>query len=235
VDCTFLRVRKKRGPKCPRSITNYKIKSYQKTLQNVNNQISSPSTSSVDSGPLTDEHASKLFDHGIPLPAYCKFLAVFLRRLYSVWPIVSADELILRLTQDDQDLESFALAASLCAAVIAQLRLPEHSKNISSVSSHRFARETHRLRNRLEVHESYSLSSLLTAFFLHVYYANADKVRTASFLLREALTHAHGLRLHRPESYESLDTIERQLRLRVYWILFVSERSPYLNYLQSRS
>ncbi|OAL26040.1 hypothetical protein AYO22_04454 [Fonsecaea multimorphosa] len=69
------------------------------------------------------------------------------------------------------------------------------------------------------------MSSLLTSFFLHIYYANADKLRTAGFYLRETLTYAHGLKLHQLDSYAGINLDEYQLRLRVYWILFISERT----------
>ncbi|KIW67923.1 hypothetical protein PV04_03902 [Phialophora macrospora] len=69
------------------------------------------------------------------------------------------------------------------------------------------------------------MSSLLTSFFLHIYFANADKLRTAGFFLRESLTYAHGLKLHQPGSYAGFNYRDRQIRLRVFWILFVSERT----------
>jgi hypothetical protein len=164
--------------------------------------------------------------HQLPLSAYLEFLEIFRRRLYPVWPIVSYDDLISRLRADDHDFEAYALAGALCAAVIAQLRLPEHEASFVPISSRHFEIEARRMRNLFDYGENFSMASLLTSFFLHVYFANANKLQTAGLYLREAITYGHGLGLHLIEASPSLDAIsEQQLRLRVYWILFISERS----------
>ncbi|KAL1892388.1 hypothetical protein Sste5346_007126 [Sporothrix stenoceras] len=181
-----------------------------------------------------------------PVEAYCRFLHVFRTRVYSVWPIVSCDSLERRLVEDDTtkdennyDYEAWTLAAAACAAVIAQLRLPEHlpehfpnSSSSNSVSS-RFAADAEHFRTRTRHHSGYdarehiSVSSLLASFFLHIYYANAGRLRTAGLCLRESLTQAHMLGLHRSDTYTygAMPDDDRELRLRVYWILFVSERT----------
>jgi hypothetical protein len=162
--------------------------------------------------------------NGIPLKVYERFLHIFQQRLYSVWPVVSYDDLVARLRNNQDDYESYSLAAALCSAVIAQLRLPEHVVSFDSVSSFELAAESRRLRGLFEYQEHFTMSSLLTSFFLHIYFANADKLRTAGFFLRECLTYAHGLKLHQSESYAGFNRRDRQIRLRVFWILFVSER-----------
>ncbi|OAL36615.1 hypothetical protein AYO20_04231 [Fonsecaea nubica] len=202
-----------------------KIEQFQRMLKATSDQQSLPT-------PPEESALEAAVDHGlspkaqsnIPMHVYERFLEVFRLRLYSVWPIVSHDELITALRNNHEDHESFSLAAALCAAVIAQLRLPEHVASFSSSSSELVA-EAQRLRHFFEYREQYSMSSLLTSFFLHIYYANADKLRTAGFYLRETLTYAHGLGLHQLDSYAGIDPRERQLRLRVYWTLFISERT----------
>lgn len=162
---------------------------------------------------------------GIPLKVYERFLEIFHHRLYSVWPIVSSDELLARLRKDRDDHEAYSLAAALCAAVIAQLRLPEHVVSFDCISSFELAMESQRLRQLFEFQEHFTVTSLLTSFFLHIYFANASKLRTAGFYLRESLTYAHGLKMHQLHSYTDLSAKEQQVRLRVFWILFVSERT----------
>ena len=220
--CTFLRVRRKRGPKGPRPGTSLKIEQFQKTLQENSSQHSLPTP--PEESTLRSESPSSAHSIAIPLKVYERFLQIFRQRLYSVWPIVSYDELILRPRNNRDDYESYSLAAALCSAVIAQLRLPEHVVSFESVSSFEFAAECQRLRRLFEYQEHFTMSSLLTSFFLHIYFANADKLRTAGFYLRETLTYAHGLKLHQPDSYANLSSKERQIRLRVFWILFISER-----------
>lgn len=167
-----------------------------------------------------------------PFEAYRKYLDLFSERLYNVWPVLSSTELMDLLIADEDDHHSWALAASVCAAVIAQLRLPEHnffseaSLDGEAIStSHQFAADANHFREQFDYRETPSLSSVLTSFFLHVYCANDDRLRAAGLYLREALTLIHMLGMHLSNSYTGLLSEERELRLRVYWILFVSERT----------
>jgi hypothetical protein len=224
ISCTFLRVRRKRGPKGPRPGTNLKIEEFQRKLKESATQQSLPSPPEDTRSLPPSDSPSSVSAPGFPLKVYERFLRIFRQRLYTVWPLVSYDDLISRLTNNRDDHESYSLAAALCSAVIAQLRLPEHVVSFDAVSSSELAAESIRLRTLFDYQEHFTMSSLLTSFFLHIYFANADKLRTAGFYLRETLTYAHGLKLHRLESYPKFDSRERQIRLRVFWILFVSER-----------
>lgn len=223
ISCTFLRPKKKRGPKGPRTETGHKIERFQAKLNGNGDQDgkhihSRPKLTSL----AADASRETLIN--FPLESYQWYLDIFHQRLYPVWPIISRDELINRLQNDESDFESHALASALCAATIAQLRLRDDKAPFDSISAHDFGADAERLRRCFDHREHYTLSSLLTSFFLHIYFANVDKLRTSGFFLREALTYAHGLRLHQPDTYADADPVSRQLRLRIYWILFVSER-----------
>ncbi|CAK7214460.1 hypothetical protein SBRCBS47491_002150 [Sporothrix bragantina] len=275
--CTTFRVKKKRGPKGPRQTTTNKIRTFQRHLEE-NAEIKEETPASLSMGSIGSPDIGESQSPGLsspqpcsqktkptlgpppiyrrqPLAAYCRFLGVFRTRAYSVWPIVSCDALERRITENEDDYESWTLAASVCAGVIAQLRLPEHQKPLASptspkspksptspsspsspgstafpgpVSSHKFAADAEHFRTLYDYREQISVSSLLASFFLHIYYANDGRLRTAGLYLREALTQAHMLGLHRSDTYATLqedDRNERELRLRVYWVLFVSERT----------
>jgi hypothetical protein len=163
----------------------------------------------------------------IPLSAYYHFIDIFNTRLYPIWPVVSPDRLMANMAFNENDHGTFALASALCAATISQLRLPEHHTTDSpahdAVSSLAFAQEAERFRSAYDYREDCGLPSLLTAFFLHMYYSNANKLRTAALLLREAITCCHTLELHRSDTLTALGSAEQSLRLRVYWLLFISE------------
>lgn len=128
----------------------------------------------------------------------------------------------MRFNQNDY--ETHALAAALCAATISQLRVEEHTNSRDSVSSLMFALDAEQLRTQYDYRENCSLPSLLAAFFLHMYYSNANKLRTAALLLREAITCAQTLELDRSDSLTALGSSEQSLRLRIYWLLFISEK-----------
>lgn len=157
---------------------------------------------------------------------YCHFISLFREQAFSIWPVVDTDDLLTKLNQPSPSPETLAFAASLCAATIAQLRLPEHTASRNAISSLRFTAECHRFRELYDYRETHSTASVLIPFFLHIYYANANKLRTAGLLLRESIAYTHAMDLGSPQLHEHLDKKEQTLRLRIYWLLFISERYP---------
>lgn len=187
----------------------------------------SPKDTETALGPATLSYWPQLaaiHSDRLPLDEYRRFIDTFRNRAYAVWPVIGCDDLLGKLAADSNDHEAYALAASLCAATIAQLRLSEHTDHRQTTSSCQFARDCLKTRELYDYRETYSLSSVLIPFFLHVYYANDNKLRTAGFYLRESITYVHALELGRPETYAHLDKKERSLRLRLYWLLLVTER-----------
>ncbi|KXL49854.1 hypothetical protein M433DRAFT_114727 [Acidomyces richmondensis BFW] len=211
VACTHLRVRRKRGPKGPRVSTCVKIQAQAARLA----RPSLPNIDSYNSNP-----------GGPPsLETYRQFFEIFQRLLYHVWPVLDVGDLMISLEADERNQGSQALADALCAAVIAQLRICHSSDRLPSQEAPWFAKEARRAQQAVDEEDECSLNSLLTSFFLHMYYANVQKLSIATLFLRETLTRAHMLGLQRPESYRHLGKLEFQRRLRIYWILFVTERT----------
>ncbi|KAF3935718.1 hypothetical protein ABW19_dt0208545 [Dactylella cylindrospora] len=217
----FARVRRKRGPKGPRITTSEKVQQIQEDL--ISARLSATQGSLLHNA--VNGAASE--NVNITYEDYIRYLDIFKQRLYSVWPVLDCDDLIQRLSDDPSDHETYALAASLCSAVIAQLRLPEHETEPSSrsITSWHFSQEAQKLRQLFEYRETFSIASLLTSFFLHIYYANAEKLRSAGFFLREAIGCSFGLRMHESESYVPTWERENQLKIRIFWVLFISERT----------
>ncbi|KAF7562847.1 hypothetical protein G7046_g1265 [Stylonectria norvegica] len=166
-----------------------------------------------------------------PLGRYSRYLAIFQDRVHGIWPVLSCGALLDRLKQDAADYESYAFASAVCAAVIAQLRLPEHKAspeilpNQDMATSGWFTKEAQRYRTLYDYRESDSLASLLTSFFLHIYFANGEKLRTSNLYLRECLALVHSLGVHRPEMYAQLRPDDKEIRLRIFWLVFISERT----------
>ncbi|KAL4787951.1 hypothetical protein BJX76DRAFT_368283 [Aspergillus varians] len=227
--CTYLKVRKRRGPRGPRRSTNARVQAMQKHLG-----IEKSCSMRECSLPASDQTATSPEQSDAPLPArrrislstYHTYIDIFRSQLYTVWPIVSTNALKAQIS-DNENTESFALAAALCAATLAQLRLPGHTlaQEPFLVTSNDFVRECIRLRTDYNYQSSAKLESLLTSLFLHMYYANVDQISIATFALRDAITHAHLLNLGNGKQLKDSQAEERQLRLRVYWILLVTERT----------
>ena len=187
--------------------------------------MSSPESASSHEMAISFDYMAPVPPRRLPIEAYCKYTSIFRDRLCPIWPVVVADELIAKLILDTNDAESYSLAASLCAASIAQLRLPEHTESSDAqVSSHLFARDAQDLREQYDHRENHNLSSILTPFFLHIYFANSSKLRTAAIYLRESISSIHWLGLDRQETYAALEREDRSLKLRIFWMLFISER-----------
>ncbi|KAL4994224.1 fungal-specific transcription factor domain-containing protein [Aspergillus recurvatus] len=171
--------------------------------------------------PLTWENCS------LPISVISPLLYIYHIRMYPVWPIVDVDDLIATLQQDSdrKDHETMALATSIAAATMAQLRLGESSTSDGSVRADILAAECLEARKRFDYRSRVNLNNIRTAFFLHVYYENQQPGGSESVLyLREAITMAQMMYLHREASYASLTADEQKIRRRVLWLLFVTER-----------
>ncbi|KAL3478668.1 hypothetical protein BJX99DRAFT_269101 [Aspergillus californicus] len=226
--CTYLKVRKRRGPKGPRKSTNARVQAMQKNLgieKSCSMRECSLPASDVNSASPEPIDSPQPARRRISLSTYYTYIDIFRSQLYTVWPIVSTNRLKAQLG-DIENIEAYALAAALCAATLAQLRLPGHTQPHDSLAtSSDFVRECLRFRADFDYQGSASVKSLLTSLFLHMYYANVDQISLATFALRDAITHAHLLGLGSGELPRELHAEEQQLRLRVYWILLVTERT----------
>lgn len=134
------------------------------------------------------------------------------------------------LQSSSEDMETYALANAIGAATIAQLKL-SRSESDSAAGN---AMEVECQRARGLMGQKTSLNALRTAFFLHVYHENQQPGGIQSLLyLREAITLAQVMGLHRESSFNGLQAGEQQIRRRVLWLLFVTERYvriyPFLN------
>ena len=143
--------------------------------------------------------------------------------MFPVWPIVKVENLIASLQQNKEEGEGYILANAVAAATIAQLKLKRSESGVDSITGAMFEAECQRMRRLGE--SPLNHTSLRIAFFLHVYWENQEPGGMKSLLyLREAVTIAQMIKLHREESYQGLTTKEDQLRRRILWLLFVTER-----------
>lgn len=244
IPCTTLRARQKRGPKGPRQETSRRVLEFQRSYaaahspnadrQNgpVDAGAGSSQASSTDSGKdLGADHLTefspmslKLHWRGcLSLEMYRDFLKLMRDRMQCIWPVIDYDELIASF-QNENAHESHALAASVCAATIGQLRLPEHLGQRKRSLAFQFAQDSKSFRNQFDFMENITLPSMLTSYFLHMYYVNAGKFQTAGFYMRECITYAQAMHLDRSEAYDFLEPQERSLKLRAYWLILITER-----------
>lgn len=131
------------------------------------------------------------------------------------------------LHRDVGDMESYSLANAVGAATIAQLKL-ERSNNDDIAAAAAMESECQRARGFLQRdgrEPPVNLNALRISFFLHVYHENKSPGGFRSLLyLREAITIAQIMGLHKTAAYEFLPSVEQQMRRRILWLLFITER-----------
>ncbi|KAL4936795.1 hypothetical protein BDV06DRAFT_85449 [Aspergillus oleicola] len=212
IHCTYNRTQQIRGPQKLRAATRHLIEQSQRV-----------SPARDPGAPAQSDRTAK----SVSINVITSLLYIYHVRMYPVWPIVHVDALIADLQRDPEgrDHETRALATGLAAATVAQLRLGDSCLSEESVSAAALAAQCQEARRAFDYRSKVNLNSVRTAFFLHVYYENQQPGGSESVLyLREAITLAQMMYLHREASYASLDPDEQQLRRRVLWLLFVTER-----------
>ena len=251
IPCTTLRARQKRGPKGPRSGTSRRVLEFQREYAATHGPKAKRSNGPVDalasdeSTEATVAEGRRLMDLDLnlrnktpsssetfpdlkwqgrlSLEAYGVFLKLMRDRMQCIWPVINYDDLIAKFADEDAH-EFHALAASVCAATIGQLRLPEHLGQQKRTLAHQFAQDSRSFRNQFDFMEDIGVTSMLTSYFLHMYYVNAGKYNTAGFFMRECITYAQAMQLHNSETYDALESQERSLKLRAYWLILITER-----------
>ncbi|KAB5547079.1 NADP-dependent oxidoreductase domain-containing protein [Coniochaeta sp. 2T2.1] len=153
-------------------------------------------------------------------------LCIYRLRLFPVWPIVAVEEVIAALQRDAHDVSTFALAAAVSAATMAQLKLDRFRDGGVHDDCTAASLEAHCQCIRASLGGGTAdLNTLRTSFFLHIYHENQLPGGPKSLLyLREAITLAQIMGLHRASSYRGLKTGEDRLRRRILWLLVVTER-----------
>lgn len=183
----------------------------------------SPTTSSAESGATESKSRT-------PVSSLIVRLCIFRLRLFPVWPILDAEHVIGSLLRDPTDIETYTLANAVCAAIIAQLKLPFEGRtdDHDPATAASMAAECQRAKALLQIGDNnpeMNLNMLQISFFQHIYHENLSPGGSKSLLfLREAITIAQIMGLHRKSLYNSLPAEESQMRRRILWLLFVTER-----------
>lgn len=140
-----------------------------------------------------------------------------------MWPIVAVESVIASLQRDEHDMEAYALANALGAAAAAQLKANQSEFDAITASS--MEEECQRSKLLIKDGSPVNLNGLRIAFFLHIYHENQQPGGVKSLLyLREAITLAQILGLHRERTYITLSDPDQQISRRILWLLFVTER-----------
>ena len=235
LQCTYLAVPQKKGPKGSRAKVISELRDTQSQTGrrdlsaidstnrnfNFNTVPVSPTEVEGDSNPLDYETIESCLDF-------------FFSYMYQTIPILDRRHTTELASSDlSQDAETFCLVASLCAWVLIQpgMNTVTSPGVDGDQSPARYAlattllSEVKRLRKTLDLVENPSLLSVRTSFFLFGAYFSLEQQNQAWFHLREAATVAQLLDMHEEASYLSGDHSENVYRRRLYWLLLLTERA----------
>ncbi|KAL7814241.1 fungal-specific transcription factor domain-containing protein [Trichoderma aethiopicum] len=169
--------------------------------------------------------------------ALAAHVQVFMKHLFPIMPVVNDRELLAdSLRLDSLSPSRYAFLLSLCAATRIQLKLDsadEYDETAvgintsldSPLTGEALLAAAEQARLRFNVVDDLSLDTLLTSFFLFASYGNLEKHTHAWFYLNQAISLALSMELHSEAAYGSLEESERETRRRIFWLLFVTERT----------
>lgn len=195
---------------------------------------SSPSSSSPSTTCVTPPMVCDVFP---PLPCrpqresptvLLAHVTVFLKHLYPIMPVFDSNQVL----QDCEQVETlspsrYAFLLALCAATHLQLNLDvkqDYGATQSSEHGKHLVAEALRALREFDPIENLQIDTVLSSFFLFAAYGNMDQQDHAWFYLSQSISYAYALNLHREQTYASLPSAEAELRRRVFWLLFITER-----------
>ncbi|POS74901.1 fungal specific transcription factor [Diaporthe helianthi] len=251
IACTFNKRQATRGPRSLRQKTLQQIQNSQKLAEgqspceqgsDTGRQVGDVPTRGTSSPGQTspDREPSLVSGRGgessrflkTPVSSLIIRLCIYRLRLFPVWPILDAEAVIASLLRDPTDLGTYTLANAVCAAVIVQLKLPFEGRTDDNDPATASSMTVECQRTKSLIQDANGddgpdagLNMVRIAFFQHIYHENQSPGGTKSLMfLREAVTVAQIMGLHRKASYVLLAPDEQQMRRRILWLLFVTER-----------
>ncbi|KAG4419003.1 hypothetical protein IFR04_007864 [Cadophora malorum] len=152
-------------------------------------------------------------------------------------PVVTAEELLRDGSRPESlSASRYASVTALCAATHIQLKL-DGAERMTDMQNHNVTEmmcqytEGFMLSCAVQARQEYDIiedagtDSLLSSFFLFAAYGNLDKHMHAWFYLSQSLAQCIALDLHDESTYLTLEPGDAELKRRIFWILFVTERT----------
>lgn len=228
LQCTYLAIPQKKGPKGSRAKVISQIRDTQ--------QHSNPSQSSPFdfNSPPTSPYSRSPAILSMQTIEVC--VDFFFTNMYTTAWILNRGSLLDSVaSQLAADPETYCLTASLCAFVMVQpgtnLAVAEGSHYRGRPPQNRYGYaamlldDIVRVRKSIDYTESPSLTCVQTSFFLFSCYFTLERQNVCWFHLREAVTLAQIMGMHEESSYATGDPVENMYKRRTYWLLLVTERA----------
>ncbi|KAF4945115.1 hypothetical protein FSARC_14508 [Fusarium sarcochroum] len=199
----------------------------------------SPSTTTSNESILDDADLCRRMS--LSLVAHVQ---LFQRFLFPIMPVVDDEILADAARLEELPPSRYALILAICATTRMQLRMDNRVQDCENELSAQIPSEprltgdilvnlAENLLRQYSLIDDTTLDSVLVSFFLFASYGNLNDPRHAWFYLNQSITLAQSLDLTRESGYHGLPDEEREKRRRVFWLLFVTERTFALQHRRS--
>ncbi|KFZ12871.1 hypothetical protein V501_04002, partial [Pseudogymnoascus sp. VKM F-4519 (FW-2642)] len=243
LQCTYLTVPKKKGPKgpskrTPRAILKMQIEQQRNGIPPAVSpaQHIPPRDSSTNSPPSSGRTSNEYGVSFEPSPLLTtalveQFAKSFFKHKYPLTPILHKGDFYAHTLPHFRTSPSkYALVASLCAAARTQVDHDQQadlslSLGATPLTTAYFINEVRRARAMHDYVETPTLEDAQASFFIFAGLFDCDKHNSAWFHLREAITLMEALRLHEEATYVGMPAREALFSRRTFWLLFITERA----------
>ncbi|EHA57568.1 hypothetical protein MCOR27_009540 [Pyricularia oryzae] len=230
LSCTYNAIPQKKGPKGSRAKVISELRETQRQTSlatKVHNRLNgapSPPASPAPApsrGLLTKEMVSACIEF-------------YFANMFSIIPILNRQQVEHDLGVWETDPETYSLMTSLCAFMMLQpgMSMPggdpyglDAQPGASIVSARLLMEETSRVRRLYDHLEKPSLNSVCTSYFLFACHYGLEEHDRAWYHLRDALTVTLMFGMNKEESYLTVDNATASRWRRLYWLLYMTERS----------
>ncbi|KAL0260192.1 hypothetical protein SLS55_003876 [Diplodia seriata] len=187
-----------------------------------------PSAGSLHQGPPSLPDPASLWPLGITDENLIRWIDVYFERLYPTLPILKRSSIFARLLSQEHrtnpDFGAMLLALS-AFSLIQPVRISEWSSASSRENMVNFMlTESVKMRASVDFGENPSLDAILTSVFLFACLFQKNQHNAAWFRLKEAVELGSVFGLGRSDCYASCEPEQKQQRLRIYYLLAVTER-----------
>lgn len=178
--------------------------------------------------PASAQKTTDVWPPSISESSLIPWIDMYFDRLYPTLPVLNRSSLFSRiLSQEHRHNPQFgAMLLSLCAFALTQpVQIKEQPTSSSRASQARLLMdEATKMRSSSDFGENPTLDAVLTSFFLFASLFGSNQYNAAWLRLREAVDLGATMRLHDPDSFQSLSIEDQDQRLRTYLILSITER-----------
>ncbi|KAK3386722.1 hypothetical protein B0H63DRAFT_520797 [Podospora didyma] len=165
---------------------------------------------------------SRSYDHLIP-----QCVRLYYEHIYPIMPLLympAIREMILRPLEPSEKNLIYALSALTCFHMSGK-SIQAQGPDSWEKAGRYFLDECIAVRQSYDFVQDLSISTIISSFWLSTSFFEISESRKSWYYLREALTFALDLGLQDDATYEGLNPEDALCRQRVFWQLFVTERS----------